>query len=124
MGHLGDIQKSTFVKIDSKPEVFASVKRARLQCRVVPFMYDDDDDDEEVKDKERCSPRIRVPPTVSHPHIVASVSQEVSQRLFRRAWWTMIELEMMMVIAIEFSDDDFSLPKTQIAEEQVRQCWR
>ena len=104
MGHLGDIQKSTFVKIDSKPEVFASVKGARLQCRVVPFMYNDDDDDEEDKDKERCSPRIRVPPTVSHPHIVASVSQEVSQRLFRRAW--MIELEMMIVIAIEFSDDD------------------
>ena len=96
---------------------------------MVPFMYDDDDDDdEEVKDKERCSPRIRVPPTVSHPHIVASVSQEVSQRLFRRAWWTMNELEspveMMMVIEIEFSDDDDSLPKTQIAEEQVRQCWR
>ena len=91
---------------------------------MVPFMYNDDDDDEEVKDKEGCSPRIRVPPTVSHPHIVASVSQEVSQRLFRRAWMTMIELEMMMVIAIEFSDNDFRLPKTHIAEEQVRQCWR
>ena len=91
---------------------------------MVPFMYNDDDNDEGVKDKERCSPRIRVPPTVSHPHIVASVSQEVSQRLFRRAWMTMIKLEMMMVIAIEFSDDDFSLPKTQIAEEHVRQCWR
>ena len=81
---------------------------------MVPFICEEDDNDEEVKDKERCSPRIRVPPTVSHPHIVASVSQEVSQRLFRRAWWIMIELEMMMVIAMKFSDDDFSYQRPRL----------
>ena len=34
--HLGDVQKSSLVKVDPKPEVFAAVKGTRLKCRVVP----------------------------------------------------------------------------------------
>ena len=34
--HLCDVQKSSLVKVDPKPEVFAAVKGTRLKCRVVP----------------------------------------------------------------------------------------